>query len=760
MSNGKHSQITVLSRVMFVSVALMVGLAGNLWPQDAGSPDLSLKSIYTDKAFSLASYGPARFLEDGRGYTTLEKSVSGAGKDIVQYDSESGQREILISAEKLIPAGKDGPLEIRDYIWSDDGEKVIIFTNTRKVWRRHTRGDYWVLDLKTWELRQLGKTMEPATMMFAKFSPDGRKVGFVNKQNIFVEDMESGDIQQVTFDGGDNIINGTFDWVYEEELEIRDGFRWSPDSKNIAYWQLDTEGIGTFYLINNIDSIYSQPIPLPYPKVGTTNPAARIGVLPADGGQTRWFDIPGDPRNHYLARMDFTGNSDEVIIQQLNRLQNANKVMLVNIHTGAIQTVFTERDEAWVEVVNDLKFTQNGKYFTWLSERDGWKQLYAISRDGDENYCITNGEFDVIEISNIDEESGYVYYLASPDNPTKKYLYRSKFDGTGRAEKVTPEEQTGHHGYQLSPDSRWAIHTYENNITPNRIDFISLPDHKSRRMLEDNAELAAKISRLDLNPKEFFRVTVDDGTELDAWMIKPVNFDPGKQYPVIFFVYGEPAGSTVQDNWKGGELFHHYMAQQGYLVMSVDNRGTRAPRGREWRKSIYRQIGILASFDQKAAAEAIIQRFDFVDPDRIGMHGWSGGGSMTLNCMFRFPDIYKTGVAIAFISDQKIYDTIYQERFMGLPVDNANGYREGSPITHARNLQGNLLLVHGSGDDNCHYQSCELLINELVKHNKMFSMMEYPMRTHGINERENTSRHLRETMVRFFLKNLEPGPKE
>lgn len=720
---------------------------------------LSLKSIYTDREFSTESFGPARFLEDGRGYTTLEDNAEVGGDDIVRYDSKSGRRKILISAKQLIPTGQEAPLPIRDYHWSDDGSKLLIFTNTRRVWRRHTRGDYWVLELKTGKLYQLGKTVEPTTMMFAKFSPDGKMVGFVSKQNIYVEDLASGEIEQITLDGGDNIINGTFDWVYEEELSCRDGFRWSPDSRHIAYWQLDTKGIGTFYMINNIDSVYSVPIPLPYPKVGTTNPAAKVGVIPALGGETRWFDIPGDPRNHYLARMDFADSSDELIVQQLNRLQNTNKVRLINIHTGDMKIILEEKDDAWVNIHDDLQWMDDGKYFTWSSERDGWQHLYLISRDGEQAKLITRGDFDVIRIVRIDEKSGYTYYLASPDNPSQAYLYRSKIDGSTLPERITPKDQPGHHSYQLSPDCKWAIHTYQNHLTPPVIDFIRLPAHKRLRMLEDNNELAEKFNKLNLRPKEFFRVTVDDGVELDAWMIKPVYFEPGRKYPLIFFVYGEPAGSTTQDRWSGGELFHQYLAQKGYVIMSVDNRGTRVPRGRAWRKSIYRQIGILASFDQEAAAKEIIKRFNFVDPDRIGMHGWSGGGSMTLNCMFRFPEIYKTGIAIAFISDQRIYDTIYQERYMGLPKDNEYGFREGSPITHAHNLQGKVLLIHGSGDDNCHYQSCELLINELIKHNKMFDMLEYPMRTHSIRERENTSRHLRESMVRYFLENLEPGPK-
>lgn len=719
---------------------------------------LTLKRIYTDREFSARDYGPARWLEQGNSYTTLEKSNEVEGRDIVRYATRTGKRTVLVAATQLIPDGKTEPLSISNYTWSKDGIKLMIFTNTRRVWRYHTRGDYWVLDLKNNKLKQLGTTVKPTTMQFAKFSPDGEKVAYVSEQNIFVESLTIGEIKQITTDGGDNIINGTFDWLYEEELSLRDGFRWSPDGKHIAYWQMDTEGIGNYYMINNLDSIYSKLIPIPYPKVGTTNPAARIGVIPAEGGETCWFDIPGDPRNHYLARMDWAASSQEVIIQQLNRLQNTNKVMLGDISSGTVRAILTETDDAWVDISDDLHWLKDGKYFTWSSKRDGWRHIYLVSRDGNEIKLVTPGDYDVISLERIDEKNGYIYYIASPEDATRRYLFRTRLDGRGKNERLTPLDQPGNHRYQISPDARWAIHTFSNSATPPVIDLVSLPNHRLIRILENNAELKQKLAQLKLSNKEFFKIEIEPGVVLYGWMIKPVDFDPSKKYPVLFYVYGEPAGSTVQDRWSGGDLWHYMLAQQGYLIMSIDNRGTNAPRGREWRKCIYRQIGILAALDQAAAARKIME-WDFVDPERIGLWGWSGGGSMTLNCLFRFPEIYKVGIAIAFVSHQKFYDTCYQERYMGLPDDNEYGYREGSPITHAHKLQGKLLIIHGSGDDNVHFQSFERLVDELVKHNKKFSMMVYPMRSHGIYERENTSRHLREMMTWYLKDNLPAGAK-
>lgn len=717
---------------------------------------LKLEDIYRNNLYQDKGYGPIRWSKDNKGYLTFESNIEIGGKDIIMYDAKSGARSVICSAGLFVPEGSDKPLIISDYIWSGDNRKLLIFTNTRRVWRYNTRGDYWILDIQTGILKQLGKSVEPATMMFAKFSPDGSRVAYVSKQNIYVENIETGNIIKVTTDGGDNIINGTFDWVYEEELGCRDGFRWSPDGQKIAYWQSDTKGLGTFYMINNIDSIYPKIVSFPYPKVGTTNSAVKVGVISAEGGKTKWFDIPGDPRNNYLARMDFIPNSDEVMIQQLNRLQNTNHVWIGNTTTMELNNILTDEEKTFLDIHDNIKWLDNEKYFTWSSEKDGWLHLYLVSRDGKKINPITRGDFDVVSISCIDGKGGYVYYIASPGNFTQRYLYRSRIDGKGTAERVTPADKAGNNSYQISEDAKWAIHTFNNVSTPNRISLISLPNHKEIRLLEDNAASKQRYDKLGLRQKEFFKVDIGE-VVLDAWMIKPIDFDPEKKYPVIFYVYGEPAGTTVQDTWDGGDLWHQYMAQQGYIIISVDNRGTRVPRGAEFRKCIYRQIGILASWDQSLAAQKICSMFSFVDPDRLGIWGWSGGGQMTLNCLFRYPEVYSTGIAVSFVSDQKLYDNIYQERYMGLPDENIDGYRDGSPINFAKNLEGNLMIIHGTADDNVHYQSFEMLVNELIKNNKMFSMMSYPMRSHGIYERENTSYHLRETMEKYWKANLPPG---
>ncbi len=714
---------------------------------------LTLEDIYKNRLYTVKGYGPLRWMKDNKGYSTLEYNASVKGSDIVLY-SVSGTKKILVNAQQLIPAGAGKPLSIDNYSWSDDNSKLLVFTNTRKVWRINSRGDYWVLNIADGKLTQLGKGLEEATLMFAKFSPEGNRVAYVSKLNIYVEDITTGKITQLTNDGGGSIINGTFDWVYEEELGNRDGFRWSPDGKNIAYWQSDTKDVGTFYMINNVDSNYSKPIPLPYPKVGTDNSVVKVGVISSTGGNTKWFNIPGDPKNNYLARMEFIPNSNEVLIQQLNRLQNTNTVWIGNTTNMSLQNIITDKDEAFLDIHDNIVWLDNNKVFTWTSEKDGWTHLYKVSKDGKQMSLITKGNFDVVSINCIDPISGYVYYIASPENFTQRYLYRSKLDGKGNAERVSPLTMAGQHSYQISTDANYAIHSFENATTPKRISLIDLASHKELKLLEDNAELKTKMSALGLRPKEFFKVDIGE-IVLDAWMIKPIDFDPQKKYPLIIHVYGEPAGSTVQDNWGTGDnLWHQYLAQQGYIIVSIDNRGTNVPRGRTFRKCIYRQIGLLAADDQAMAAKKIIQQYSYIDEKRIGIWGWSGGGQMTLHGMFRHADVYKTGIAVSFVALQTLYDNIYQERYMGLPKDNIEGYREGSPLTHAGKLQGNLLIIHGTADDNVHYQNFEMLVNELIKNNKIFSMMSYPMRDHGISQRENTTLHLRRTMEQFWKTNL------
>lgn len=712
-------------------------------------PELTLEDIYVKGTFRARGVPQPTWMEDGRSYSALTE------KGLVRVDAATLAETVIVPQAAFVPEGAARPLRVEDYTWSEDKTKLVIYTNSRRVWRRNTRGDYWLVDVAAGSVRQLGKGLEPSRMMYGKLSPAGDRFAYVYYNNLYVEDVATGERRQLTFDGGDVMVNGNFDWVYEEELSCYDGWRWSPDGRKIAYWHSDTGGTGTFLMIDNIDSLYSFTIPLPYPKAGTTNSAVKVGVVDVETARTGWFPVPGDPRENYIARMEFVPGTDEVMIQQLNRLQNTNTVYYGNVNTLELTPFYEDHDEAFLNVHDNIVWLDGNKYFTWTSEKDGWRHLYRVTRDGKKETLVTKGDFDVINVLRIDPKGGYVYYMASPESAVEQYLYRSRLDGKGAAERVTPRGFTGTYSYNISPGAKYALCSFSNHETPRVYEMVSLPDHKTVRRLEDNAALKAVYDSYGFRTREYFQVDIGEAV-LDGWMIKPRDFDPSKKYPVIFHIYGEPASSTVQDSWSG-DYWNQLLAQQGYIVASIDPRGTNNPKGREWRKCIYGKVGILAMADHAKAVRLAEERFPFMDPERVGVWGWSGGGSSTAHLMFEHPDIYSVGIAVAGVYSQRLYDSIYQERYMGLPSTNPDGYREGSPITHAAGLQGDLLLIHGTGDDNVHYQSLEMLVNELVRQGKMFSMMSYPMRTHGISERENTTMHLYRTMLKYWLEHLPAG---
>lgn len=710
---------------------------------------------------------------DGNAYAAMEQG------DLVQTDIRTGRKTTLVAKDKLRRFGTQG-MPIVDFAFTPDSANLLIFTNAAKVWRYRTRGDYYLINRETGQNRQLGTgsgNVRPAqSLMYAKLSPDGRSVAYVSEHNLFVEEVATGKITQLTTDGTRKRINGTFDWVYEEEFGCRDGFRWSPDSKHIAYWQVDATNIRDYLMLNTTDSTYSYVVPVEYPKVGENPSPTRIGVVSATGGrdavpQTTWLNLPGDPQQHYLTRMEWLPTGEGVIVQQLNRKQNESKLFVCNSTNGTANVIYTETDKAWIDAKarwnrddpSGWEWLEKGKAFVWVSEKDGWRHLYRVSLDpklapAKKEILLTPGSYDIATINHIDEATNQIYFIASPQNTNQRYLYRTRLDGKGKAERVTPTALAGTHGYTISPNGRLAMHTFTNYQTPMAREWVSLPDHKAVNQAES---ITAKVKPVDKPNVSFFSVTTDDGVTVDGWMAKPTNFDSTKKYPVVFYVYGEPAGSTVNDEFSVGQngLFQGDMAKAGYFYIALDNRGTPNLKGAAWRKSIYRQIGRINIRDQAMATQKLLAQHPYLDSSRVAVWGWSGGGSTTLHLLFQYPDIYKTGIAIAAVGNQLFYDNIYQERYMGLPQENREDFVAGSPVTYAKNLKGNLLYIHGTGDDNVHYDNAEVLINELVKHEKQFQVMPYPNRTHGISEGPGTSQHLRTLYTNYLLQHCPPGAR-
>jgi dipeptidyl-peptidase-4 len=749
------------------SVLSLVSCVSTTAPVSDKAP-LTLKRIYQDKEFKAETAPYFRWLDNGSGYTVLEprdKTKKAAvsdeehgvkGNDIVFYQPDGSGRKVLVSLEQLTPKGAKEALSIEDYQWSDNGQWLLLFSNGQKVWRSRSRGDFWVLNLKTDQLYQLGgEKPEAKKLMFAKFSPDSQRVAYVKDNNIYMESLGNSGITALTSDGSATIVNGNFDWVYEEEFSIADGFRWSPDSQNIAYWQLDTSGVSYFTMLNNTDSLYPQITQFPYPKAGEKNSAVRVGVVNTKDKQTRWAKLPGDNRDRYIPRISWAGTSDAVLIQDVNRPQNSNNLQLFHWSSQSLTTLFTEKDDAFLEWYYETEWEKDGSHFLWHSERDGWRHLFRVSRDGKSIVNLTPGNYDVVELLTQNEASNSFYFIASPDNAGQRYLFKGSLDGSSPVVRVTPEQYAGQNKYYIAKDGSRAMHTYSSFNQPPVSQIIQVDGHKTVKALTSNAELKAKLAQENLPSHEFFQVPARDGVMLDGWVMFPPDMDSSKKYPVIFYVYGEPWGTTVQDVWGGNNyLWASMMAQKGFIMASVDNRGARAPKGRDWRKSIYKQLGTLTVRDQVDALDAMAKRWPVLDTERVGVWGHSGGGSSTLNLLFRHGDKFKVGAAFAPVADIRLYDTIYQERYSGNPNTDPKSYDTSSPINFVKGLTGKLLLVHGTGDDNVHYQGTEKLVNELVKQDKQFEFMAYPNRSHSISEGDGTTLHLQTLKTNFFEKHL------
>lgn len=701
--------------------------------------DLSVDAI-THGAFAGATLPEPHWLADGSAYLDLRASPGG-GDDIIRVNATSGATTVVAPAKMLV--GADGaPLVVEGIVPSADGAKVLLFHNSVRVWRQNTRGVYDVLDVASGRVTPL--STKPGLQMFAKFSPDGRRAAFVRDNNLFVTDLTSHEEQALTTDGSDVIINGTSDWVYEEELSVRDAFRWSPDSKKIAFWRFDQSPIPIFPMIDEL-SVPAKMIPLRYPRPGDPNSKVTVGVVDADSRATTWLHT-GD--GEYIAAMAWAG-ADSVTVQRMPRVQNRIDLLMLSAATGDGRTVLTERDSAWVDVDDDTpRWVANGTMFLWASERSGWRQYYLYRRDGTLVSRVTRDGVDISSLAGVDEKRGYLYALAASPSPMQRQLFRYALRG-GAEMRVTTE--AGTHTVSVEPNGSAMVDSYSTAQLPAAASLVQLAINGPRIVLESNAKLREELTHVTRAP-EFFHVPMPDGTLLNAMRILPPDFDSTRKYPVLMYVYGGPGSQTVTDGYGGDRyLWHQLLARKGYVVVSVDNRGTGA-RGSAFRNIVYLHLGIHESDDQIAAARWLAKQ-RWVDPTRIGIWGWSYGGYMAAITSFRGGSIFRSAISVAPVTDWRLYDDIYTERYMRTPADNASGYHDGSAQQYVNGLTASYLLVHGTGDDNVHLQNSIQLIDKLQAANKQFQLMLYPGRTHSLSG-GNSRTHLYTMLTRFVDETL------
>jgi dipeptidyl-peptidase 4 len=582
-------------------------------------------------------------------------------------------------------------------------------------------------------------------------SPDGTRVVFSEQGNLYVRNVDNDRKTPLTKSAPEGPVSNS-------------QAVWSPDSKWIAFVQSDESAVRLRSELVPGDPSYPKVREVRFARVGGTIPTLRVGVVDAQGKETRWLPIPMPAEGFYLGKVDWAGNAQEVSIETLSRFRNEREFLLADIHTGALRRIFHETNQAWV----DGSYASNagwiwirgGQALIVLTEKDGWRHAYVYSRDGKELALVTPGQFDIIERAVVDVRGGWFYFYASPTNATQKYLYRAHLDGIGAPERVTPANQPGTHDYHFSPDAKWAFHTYSTFDNPPITELVKLSDHRVVRGLEDNEALRKKMKPLISQPTEFLQLDIGGGVVVDAWMIKPAGFDPSKKYPVLVYVYGEPHAQTVLDGWgKAQADYHRMIAELGYLVVSIDNRGTPAPKGAAWRRAIFGSLGPLSTEEQVAALKKMARTRPYVDASRVAIWGWSGGGSNTLNAMFRKPDVYQVGIAVAPKPQPHLYNAWFQEIYMQTPETNPDGYRRAAPINFAEGLKGNLLIIHGTGESNTHLQITEGLVDRLIELGKRFDYMAYPNRDHGLREGRGTAVHLRMLMTRYLIEHLPPGPR-
>ncbi|MBJ6109116.1 S9 family peptidase [Hymenobacter sp. BT523] len=723
--------------------ALLPGLAPTAVQAQQKLP-LTLEDIWAKPTFRSASVPGFNWMNDGRYYSALE------GGSLVQHEVTTGKAvQTLVAAADLQPAGAAKPLDVDGYSFNANEQKILFTTATEPIYRHSAQSAYYVFDRGTKKLTALSTGKQG----YATFSPDGQRVAFTRDNNVFVTDLATMTETAVTTNGvKNNLINGSADWVYEEEFTMAQGFFWSPDSRQIAFYTFDESQVPE-YDMQKWGSLYPQEYRFKYPKAGEKNSVVSVSSYDVASGRTTKMDV-GPNTDQYLPRVMWTQVTNTLSIQRLNRLQNKLEILHGDATTGNTQVVLTDTSPAYVDISDDLRYLPGSKQFLFTSEKDGYQHLYLHDMKGQQVRQLTKGNWEITAINGFDPKSGFVYYTSTEGSPLQRHLYRINLQGTGK--KRISEAGGGNDAVNMSPDTQYFLNTHSSNGVPAVVSLRQGSTGNLVKTLEDNAKLRQTLTQYDLGKLEFITFKTSEGTELNASMLKPSNFDPGKKYPVLMYVYGGPGSQTVRDDTGAGiaftnYLWHQLLAEQGYIVLSVDNRGTGA-RGADFKKSTYANMGKLETIDQAEGAK-YLATLPYVDKARIGIWGWSYGGYMTSLAMTKNADLFKMGIAVAPVTNWRYYDTVYTERFLKTPQENPGGYDDNSPVQFAQNLKGKFLLVHGTGDDNVHFQNSIAFVEALIKANKDYQTLYYPNRNHGIAG-GNTRLHLYRQMTNFVLQNL------
>ncbi|AFD06527.1 S9 family peptidase [Solitalea canadensis] len=700
---------------------------------------ITLDDIYTKRSFIAGGVFGLKSMNDGKHYSSQLADKSKEDVYVLKYDYLSGSvKDTILKNSSLLFKGKS--LKMDDYAFSNDESKVLVATETEQVYRRSFLVNNFVYDRKS---KSLTAVSETGKQKYADFAPDASKIAFVRDNNIFIKDLNSGEEKKITTDGVKNkIINGGTDWVYEEEFEFARAFFWSPDGKKIAYYKFDETEVPEIS-IPVYNGLYPEEYRYKYPKAGEKNSIVSIHVYDLTTGSTTTVDV-GAEKDQYIPRIKWTNDANTLCVFRMNRHQDKLEYLFANAQTGATKVVLTDNDKRYIDVNDDLTFLADNKSFLLTSEQDGFRHIYLYDMTGKLIRQVTKGNWEVISLYGIDEQSKTIYYQSTETAPAKRDIYAIKIDGTGK-KKITSIEGTNNATF--STDFSYFINSYSNANTP-AVFSLNDKNGKQLRVLEENKKLKEKLSGFVYQPKEFIEVPMPDGLKLNAWIIKPSNFDATKKYPVFMYAYGGPGSQQVLDSWNGGDIWFQTLADKGYIVFCMDNRGT-GGRGADFKKVTYLQLGKYEIQDQIDAAKWLRTQ-SYVDASRIGYYGWSFGGYMASLAITRGADVFKMAIAGAPVTSWRYYDSIYTERFLRTPQENASGYDDNSPIHYAENLKGKFLLIHGTFDDNVHFQNSAEMALSLIKKNKQFDSFYYPNEHHGVRYRLQ----LQTMMMDFILKNL------